>query len=184
MGNNNIIQTEKDSQFDNNKYSNNQNKNINNLKFSHTFQNPKNIMNFLIKAEENILLSNLSQATSLTFNNLWLLQNDKIKHNLIKDQIKYIQLTDEFINKKTKGKMNFSYRGKENYYMKIVNDLLQNPNNNSNKRIYKNNNNTNNYMPNRNYNMNNNNRMDINSNNSNNNNNNSFIITRKINNNY
>ena len=184
MGNNNIIQTEKDSQYDNNnKFNNNQNKIINNSKFSQKFQNPKNIMNFLIKAEENILLSNLSQATSVTFNNLWLLQNDKIKNNLIEDQIKYIQLTDEFINKKTKGNMHFSYRGKENYYLKIVNDMLQNPNNNTNKRIYQNNNNTNNYMSNRNYNINNNNRNDINSYNPNNNNN-SFIIASKMNNNF
>ena len=148
MGNENINPTEKIKPFYFNDDNLDNNKNyLYNSNISQTLKNPKNIMNFLIRAEGYILLSNLNKTTALTFNNLNLLQDKKIKNNLIKNQIKYAQITDDFIDRKTKGKMNFPYNGTEYSYIKIIKDMLYKPKNIQNNRIYHSpNNNLKNYM--------------------------------------
>ena len=137
MGNENFKPTEKVKPFYFNDNNINDNKNyLYNSNISQNLKNPKNIMNFLIRAEANILLSNLNKTTSLTFNNLNLLHDKKIKNNLIENQIKYIQITDDFIDKKTKGKLNFSYNGTEYSYIQTINGMFQTQKNIQNNLIY------------------------------------------------
>ena len=126
MNNDNIIQTEKqnESQINNKKY-NNQKLNLNHSNITRILQNQRNFINFLFQAEENILLSNFNKSTSLTINNINILFNKNIENKLINDQIKYIQIADDFIDKKINGKMNIDY-GRNYQFVKILNNMNEN----------------------------------------------------------
>ena len=87
MGNDNINPLESRSQFDNNNPSINTNKYTdisNNSNISKVLNNPKNIMDFLIKAEGNIFLSNLNKSIAISFNNLNVIKNSPKKKICLK----------------------------------------------------------------------------------------------------
>ena len=124
MGNK-TIQTENQEYLPkNNRIKCKQKNNVNvNSNFSQVLTNPNNIIEFIIKTEENILLANFSKPTSLTFNNFNIIHNDKIKDNFILNQIKYIQILDDFIDNKIDGNLDFPYNGEDYKYIKIINNM-------------------------------------------------------------
>ena len=135
MGNENNIPTENRNQSPKDKL-------LFKMNISKPWINPKNIMNFVAQAEENILLSNLNKSTTLSFYNMSVLPNNIMNEKLIENHIKYIQITDDFIDFKVKGDMNFPYNGDENKYIKILNNIFRNTRNiSNNNKIIPNNNN-------------------------------------------
>ena len=131
MGNNNIYPQESQSQFDNNSLSINTNKYTdisNNSNISKVLNNQKNIMDFLIKAEGNIFLSNLNKSIAISFNNLNIIKNSPKKKNLIENQLKYINIIDDHIDKNKKTSLNFPYNGTEFMYNTIINNMLKEKN--------------------------------------------------------
>ena len=141
MGNDNINPLESRSQFDNNNPSINTNKYTdisNNSNISTVLHNPKNIMDFLIKAEGNIFLSNLNKSIAISFNNLNVIKNSPIKKNLLENQLKYINIIDDHIDKNKKGSLDFPYNGTEFMYNSIINNMLKEKNLQKNRIIYPN----------------------------------------------
>ena len=124
MGNENNIPSQNRNQFPSDKKYKNR---ITSLR------NPLDYINFVSRAEENILLTNLNKSTTISFNNLNILTIKKINNNLIENQLKYIQITDDFIDKKVNGNMNFPYKREENRYIQLINNIFQNTNNENNK---------------------------------------------------
>ena len=107
-----------------NKRNKSQKKNFNKSNISKILQNPKNIFNFLFKIEENTILSNFNKSTAASFNNINLINNIGLNKNLIRNQLKYIQMTDDFIDNKIKSNMNNPNNGSEYQYMKIINNIF------------------------------------------------------------
>ena len=107
-----------------NKRNRNQKKYFNKSNISKTLQNPKNIFDFLFKIEENTILSNFNKSTAVSFNNINLINNSGFNKNLLRNQLKYIQMTSDYIDNKIKSNMNYPYNGSEYQYMKIVNNML------------------------------------------------------------
>jgi len=98
-------------------------KNFNKSNISKTLKNPNNIFHFLFKIEENIILSNLNKSTAVSFNNINLINNSRLNKNLIRNQMKYIQMTDDFIDNKIESSMDYPYNESEYQYMKIINNM-------------------------------------------------------------
>ena len=141
MGNNNINPLENQSQFNNNSLSINTNTYTeisNNSNISKVLHNPKNIMDFLIKAEGNIFLSNLNKSIAISFNNLNIIKNSPKKKNLIENQLKYINIIDDHIDKNKKGSLDFPYNGAEFMYNTIINNMLKEKNLQKNRIMYPN----------------------------------------------
>ena len=123
MGNENNIQTfNPEHKNDNN--ANRKRKNfINNSKLSYNLKNKKNLMDFIIKVENGILLDNLNLPNSITLNNLCIPKN-----TLKKDQINYIQSINDFTDLKldTNKKLNMNYNNDQNKFIRIINDISKN----------------------------------------------------------
>ena len=100
---------------------------INHSKITNNLKNQKNIMNFLIKVENGILLPNLNISNSPTLNNICI-PNNALKNN----EIKYFQTINDYIDIKLDKdkKYYFNYDNTESKYIKIINDISNNKKNN------------------------------------------------------
>ena len=102
----------------------NKKKAINNSNISSLLQNPICIMNFLNQAEEKILLYNLNGSRNLSINYINILKNNNIKKEILENQIKYIQITDDFIDNRIKDEMDYNF-GLDNYYKNVINRMIE-----------------------------------------------------------
>ena len=91
---------------------------------SRILQNPNNIFNFLFTIEENTISANFNKSTAASLNNINLISNIGLNKNLIRNQLKYIQIADDFIDNKINSNMSYPYNGSEYQYMKITNNMI------------------------------------------------------------
>ena len=90
-----------------------------NSKLSNNIKNQKNLMNFLIKVENGILIPNIDISNSLPLNNLC---NNIVQ--LKNNEMEYIQAINDFtdirLNENKNKKFYYNYRGKENKYINSI----------------------------------------------------------------
>ena len=136
MGNENNIQILNQNPKDINDINKKRRTYINNSKLSQNLKNQKNIINFLIKAENGILLPNLNISNSVTLNNICI-PNNTLKNN----EIKYLKSINYFIETRLDDnkKFYYDYDNNEDKYIKIISDIYnQNNNNIYHKKNYRN----------------------------------------------
>ena len=127
MGNENNIQTLNTEPKNDNNINHKRRNYINKSKLSQHFNNKKNLMDFLIKVENGILLQNLNLSNSITLNNLCI-PNNELKSN----EINYLQSINDFTDLRLNNNknLNMNYNNDENKYIIIINSISNNNNNN------------------------------------------------------
>ena len=75
---------------------------------SKVLSSPKNIMNFIANCENAILLKNMNDSNSVSFNHINILFNPDIINPFLESQLKYIQMVEDSIDKKILGKLKIS----------------------------------------------------------------------------
>ena len=126
MGNENNIQTLNTEPKNDNNINHKRRNYINKSKLSQHFNNKKNLMDFLIKVENGILLQNLNLSNSITLNNLCI-PNNELKSN----EINYLQSINDFTDLRLNNNknLNMNYNNDENKYIRIINSISNNNNN-------------------------------------------------------
>ena len=114
MGNENNIQTLNQQVKDINNVKKKRSSYINNSRLSQNLKNQKNLINFLIKTENGILLPNLNISNSVTLNNICI-QNSALKS----DEIKYLKSINNFLDSRfdDNKKFYYNYDNNENKYV-------------------------------------------------------------------
>ena len=100
---------------------------LKNSNLGNFLENENNIMDFVIKVENGILLPNLNSANLLGLNNICV-PNTPLKN----DEIRYFQSVNDFVDIKLKENQMFYYKynNTENKYINIINDFSNNNNRN------------------------------------------------------
>ena len=101
MGNDNNIQTINEN---NRSKINNKKIIINNSKLSQNFGNKNNLIKFLVKVENGILLPNLNISNSIALNNICI-PNNSLKNK----EINYLQSINDFTDIKLEENKKFNY---------------------------------------------------------------------------
>ena len=95
-------------------------------KINKILSKPKNIMTFISQAENFILLKSMNDSTNIGFNHLNILIENTFNNPFLEDQIKYLQIVDDSIDKKILGKLNNQSRENNQKQMEnLINNLLE-----------------------------------------------------------
>ena len=92
-------------------------------KLSKILAKPKNIMTFISQTENFILLKNMNNSTNIGLNHLNILIENSFNNPFLENQIKYLQIIDDTIDKEILVKLN--YQNKE-YNQKQMENLINN----------------------------------------------------------
>ena len=100
-------------------------------KWSRIVSKPKNIMNFIAQTENIILLKNMNDSLSIGLNHLNILIENDLNNPFLENQIKYLQIVDDSIDKKILAKLNYQSKEYNQKQMDIfTNNLIEINNNN------------------------------------------------------
>ena len=141
MGNENYFQTSNDSPKNNTNHKKRIHKNNSNL--YNNFTDQENLLDFLIKVENGILLPNLNLSNSISLNNI------NVPSKNLKNEINYLQSINDFTDIRLERNKEFDFNNdthNKTKYIEIINNILnnnKNKNNNTKQKNYGNNNNRN-----------------------------------------
>ena len=100
-------------------------------KLSRILTRPKNIMSFIAQTENIILLKNMNDSLSIGLNHLNILIENDLNNPFLENQLKYLQIIHDSIDKKILGKLNIQdYNQKQ--IESLINNLIEINNNYSN----------------------------------------------------
>ena len=103
-------------------------------KINKILSKPKNIMTFISQTENLILLKNLNDSTNIGLNHLNILIENTFNNPFLEDQIKYLQIIDDLIDKKIK--LNYQNRECNQKQMEnLINNLIEINDNSNNINI-------------------------------------------------
>ena len=105
----------------------------NSSKLSRILSKSKNIINFISQSENRILLKNMNDSLSIGLNNLNILIENDFNYPFIENQLKYLQIVDDSIDKKILGNLNYQSKEYNQKQIEILtNNLIDINNNNGN----------------------------------------------------
>ena len=105
----------------------------NSSKLSRILSKSKNIINFIAQSENRILLKNMNDSLSIGLNHLNILIENDFNYPFIENQLKYLQIVDDSIDKKILGNLNYQSKEYNQKQIEILtNNLIDINNNNGN----------------------------------------------------
>ena len=121
--------------FNNNRKCSKTKKSLSNLNYN--LNNPENLLQLITEIQKNVLIKNMNNSINIGYNHLnFLIKNNANENNeslinnqsIIQNELKYIQIIDDSIDKKLLGKIHYRFQNFPS--QNIINNLVEINNNN------------------------------------------------------